>query len=59
MQMVIYPGIIDISYCNNVSTGWVSKEEFEQIVAAHPTIVNYPTENGVKLAAGWLIEQAD
>ena len=36
----------------------VSKEEFEQIVAAHPTIVNYPTENGVKLAAGWLIEQA-
>ena len=36
----------------------VSNEEFEQIVAAHPTIVNYPTENGVKLAAGWLIEQA-
>ena len=36
----------------------VTKEEFEQIVAAHPTIVNYPTENGVKLAAGWLIEQA-
>ena len=29
VQMVIYPGIIDISYCNNVSTGWVSKEEFE------------------------------
>lgn len=36
----------------------VSKEEFDSIVIAHPTIVNYPTDNGVKLAAGWLIEQA-
>ena len=25
VQMVIYPGIIDISYCNGVSTGWTSK----------------------------------
>ncbi len=36
----------------------VTTNEFEQILAAHPTIVNYPTDNGVKLAAGWLIEQA-
>ncbi|MBS7332118.1 MAG: UDP-N-acetylmuramate dehydrogenase [Weeksellaceae bacterium] len=36
----------------------ISNSEFEKIFAQHPTIVNYPAENGVKLAAGWLIEQA-
>lgn len=36
----------------------VSKEVFDTILANHPAIVNYPAENGVKLAAGWLIEQA-
>ena len=36
----------------------ISKEEFEKVVTLHPTIVNYPAENGVKIAAGWLIEQA-
>ncbi|QTV05122.1 UDP-N-acetylmuramate dehydrogenase [Faecalibacter bovis] len=36
----------------------ISNSEFEKVFAQHPTIVNYPAENGVKLAAGWLIEQA-
>jgi UDP-N-acetylmuramate dehydrogenase len=30
---------------------------YEQLKSDFPTIVGYPTENGVKLAAGWLIEQ--
>lgn len=36
----------------------ISKEEFEKVIAQHSNIVNYPAENGVKIAAGWLIEQA-
>ncbi|HEY4539718.1 MAG TPA: UDP-N-acetylmuramate dehydrogenase [Faecalibacter sp.] len=36
----------------------ISKEKFEEVIAQHPTMVHYPTENGVKIAAGWLIEQA-
>ena len=37
----------------------ISKEKFEEVIALHPTMVNYPVENGVKIAAGWLIEQAE
>ena len=29
VQMVIVPGIVDISYCNGVSMGWTNKAEFE------------------------------
>lgn len=36
----------------------ITKEKFEEVIAQHPTIVHYPAENGVKIAAGWLIEQA-
>lgn len=36
----------------------ISKDDFEKVLTQHPNIVNYPAENGVKLAAGWLIEQA-
>ena len=36
----------------------ISKEKFEEVITLHPTMVNYPAENGVKIAAGWLIEQA-
>jgi len=36
----------------------ISKDVFDQIFTKHPTIVNYPADNGVKIAAGWLIEQA-
>lgn len=37
----------------------VSKEKAEQLLSEHPTMPNYPAEEGkVKLAAGWLIEQA-
>lgn len=35
----------------------ISKDDFEKVITQHPNIVNYPAENGVKLAAGWLIEQ--
>ena len=37
----------------------VSKEKAEQLLSDYPTMPNYPAEEGkVKLAAGWLIEQA-
>ena len=37
----------------------VSREKAEQLLSAHPEIPHYPAEGGkVKLAAGWLIEQA-
>ena len=37
----------------------VSKEKAEQLLSEHPAMPHYPAENGkVKLAAGWLIEQA-
>ncbi len=37
----------------------VSKEKAEQLLTQYPAMPNYPAEEGkVKLAAGWLIEQA-
>lgn len=36
----------------------ISKEAFDHVITQHPNIVHYPAENGVKIAAGWLIEQA-
>lgn len=36
----------------------ISNEDFQIVIKNHPTIVNYPADNGVKIAAGWLIEQA-
>ena len=36
----------------------VSTDEYERIKNAHPNVVGYPVDNGVKLAAGWLIDQA-
>ena len=37
----------------------VSKEKAEQLLSLYPTMPNYPADEGkVKLAAGWLIEQA-
>ncbi|HEX7367507.1 MAG TPA: UDP-N-acetylmuramate dehydrogenase [Pelobium sp.] len=35
----------------------ISTEEFAQIYAQHPEIVHFEVTNGIKLAAGWLIEQ--
>ena len=36
----------------------IAREQFEQVYAKFPEVVNYPAGNGqVKLAAGWLIEQ--
>lgn len=39
---------------NPVLTG----EAFGALKAAHPEVPNYPAPNGVKVAAGWLIDQA-
>ena len=36
----------------------ISKEAFDQVIAQHPNLVHYPADNGMKIAAGWLIEQA-
>jgi UDP-N-acetylmuramate dehydrogenase len=37
----------------------IGHDEFDQISQSHNNVPNYPAENGqVKLAAGWLIEQA-
>jgi UDP-N-acetylmuramate dehydrogenase len=35
----------------------ISTEHFEKLKAEFPGIVSYPAQDGVKLAAGWLIEQ--
>jgi UDP-N-acetylmuramate dehydrogenase len=32
--------------------------QFEKLRAIHPTLPGYPSSEGVKVAAGWLIEQA-
>lgn len=37
----------------------ISSEQFELLVKQYPDIVHYKTENGTKLAAGWLIDQCD
>lgn len=36
----------------------VSKEDFEKLKQEYPNIPSYPAKDGVKIAAGWLIEQA-
>lgn len=36
----------------------VTEEQFQNLQARHPDLVSYPVEGGVKLAAGWLIDQA-
>lgn len=36
----------------------ISNDEFAEIEKNHPQIAHYKTDSGVKLAAGWLIEQA-
>lgn len=36
----------------------ISVEAFHEIQKLHPDMVHYVTDHGVKLAAGWLIEQA-
>jgi UDP-N-acetylmuramate dehydrogenase len=35
----------------------ISQTQFDALKIAFPNIVGYPTEKGVKVAAGWLIEQ--
>ena len=34
----------------------ISEDQYQKLKASHPEIVSYPVENGVKLAAGWLID---
>jgi len=36
----------------------LSQGKFDELRAAHPTIPGYPVPGGVKVPAGWLIEQA-
>jgi UDP-N-acetylmuramate dehydrogenase len=36
----------------------ISQQQFEQLQQRFSNIVAYPTDNGVKLAAGWLIDNA-
>lgn len=36
----------------------VTNEEFSEIEKQYPTVAHFKTDSGVKLAAGWLIEQA-
>lgn len=36
----------------------VSEEQAEQLLSDFPDMVQYPQDDGVKLAAGWLLEQA-
>lgn len=36
----------------------VSQQKAEQLLKEYPEMPNYPASNGIKLAAGWLIEQA-
>ncbi|SHO58028.1 UDP-N-acetylmuramate dehydrogenase [Vibrio quintilis] len=35
----------------------ITTEQYQRLKARFPNIVNYPQEHGVKLAAGWLIDQ--
>jgi UDP-N-acetylmuramate dehydrogenase len=36
----------------------IPQAQFEALKINHPNIVGYPTDKGVKVAAGWLIEQS-
>jgi UDP-N-acetylmuramate dehydrogenase len=36
----------------------IPSSQFEQLKAHYPTLPGYPSSEGVKVAAGWLIEQA-
>jgi UDP-N-acetylmuramate dehydrogenase len=36
----------------------IPSSQFEQLKAQYPTLPGYPSSEGVKVAAGWLIEQA-
>lgn len=36
----------------------ITRSDFEQLQARFPAIVGYPDAEGIKLAAGWLIDQA-
>lgn len=36
----------------------VDQQQFEALIKEHPAIVAFPDKGGMKLAAGWLIEQA-
>lgn len=36
----------------------ISNETYQKIKSAHPDLVSYPAGDGMKLAAGWLIDQA-
>ena len=35
----------------------ITEAQFQELIRKFPDVVNYPVQNGVKLAAGWLIEQ--
>ncbi len=35
----------------------ISSEQFNILIKQYPDMVHYPTENGIKLAAGWMIDQ--
>jgi UDP-N-acetylmuramate dehydrogenase len=37
---------------------FVSSEKFDELKAKHPEIKGWPHESGIKLSAGWLVEQA-
>jgi len=37
----------------------ISKAEFDKVHSQYPKIVHFIVDNGIKLAAGWLIEQCD
>ena len=36
----------------------LNESAFQRLLAAHPDVPNYPAPQGVKVAAGWLIDQA-
>ncbi|SIT01210.1 UDP-N-acetylmuramate dehydrogenase [Belliella pelovolcani] len=36
----------------------ISQEQFDKLKSEYPNIPGYPNENGIKVAAAWLIEQA-
>ncbi|MDP2575998.1 UDP-N-acetylmuramate dehydrogenase [Vibrio penaeicida] len=37
----------------------ISQDQFDRLESQYPDIVGYPTKEGVKLAAGWLIDNAN